>query len=48
MTSIFSVNTVGAAVVGTAIAYTIYQYTISNKNNNNTIDTMSDDLGGEL
>ena len=48
MTALFSVNTVGAAVVGTAIAYTIYQYTISNKNHNNSVDMISDDLGGEL
>ena len=41
-------QTVGAAVVGTAIAYTIYQYTISNKNHNNSVDMISDDLGGEL
>ena len=46
--ALFSVNTVGAAVVGTAIAYTIYQYTISNKNHNNSVDMISDDLGGEL
>ena len=43
MTALFSVNTVGAAVVGTAIAYTI-----SNKNHNNSVDMISDDLGGEL
>ena len=45
MTALFSVNTVGAAVVGTAIAYTIYQYTISNKNHNNSVDMISDDEG---
>ena len=52
LTALLSVNTVGAAVIGTAIAYTIYQYTISNRKNNVAVavetDELSDDLGGEL
>ena len=40
------------AVIGAAIAYTIYQYTISNRKKNVAVevevDELSDDLGGEL
>ena len=43
---------ISTAVIGTAIAYTIYQYTISNRKNNVAVavetDELSDDLGGEL
>ena len=52
LTALLSVNTVGTAVIGAAIAYTIYQYTISNRKNNVAVevetDELSDDLGGEL
>ena len=52
LTALLSVNTVGTAVIGAAIAYTIYQYTNSNRKNNVAVevetDELSDDLGGEL
>ena len=50
ITALFGVNTVGAAIVGTVIAYTIFQYTNRKKDTSNVYvnDEMSDDLGGEL
>ena len=52
LTALLSVNTVGTAVIGAAIAYTIYQYTISNRKKDVAVevetDELSDDLGGEL
>ena len=47
ITALLGVNTVGAAVIGTCIAYCIFQYT--RRDNSNFADrTLSDDLGGEL
>lgn len=56
LTALMGVNTVGAAVLGTAVAYIIYQYTMQAKENaaaaqaaaGNLYDPLSDDLGGEL
>lgn len=52
LTTLLGVNTVGAAVIGTCIAYCIFQYT---KNNDTKLsyvssdtEDLSDDLGGEL
>lgn len=49
ITALMGVNTVGAAVIGTVIAYSIFQYTKDKKASVVTVsDEMSDDLGGEL
>ena len=52
-TSLIGVNTVGAAVIGTTIAYIIFQYTKNEKTALAAAEgdggcEMSDDLGGEL
>lgn len=49
LTCLMGVSTVGAAVIGTTIAYTLFQY--GNKGKSKTTSKsfeMSDDLGGEL
>ena len=53
LTSLIGVNTVGAAVIGTTIAYIIFQYTKNEKTALAAAEgdggcEMSDDLGGEL
>ncbi|MCI5773778.1 MAG: PTS sugar transporter subunit IIC [Erysipelotrichaceae bacterium] len=48
LTALMGVNTVGTAVIGTAVAYIMYQYGKSNKETKNMNNEISDDLGGEL
>ena len=53
LTALMGVNTVGAAVIGAAIAYTIYHYTMAAKEHAPAASCtepaeLSDDLGGEL
>ena len=47
ITALLGVNTVGAAVIGTTIAYVIFQYA-GNKKTEEAAPAASDDLGGEL
>lgn len=48
ITALLGVNTVGAAVIGTTIAYVIFQYTTDKKTAAPAAVISSDDLGGEL
>ncbi len=49
LTALFGINTVGAAVIGTTIAYVMFQYMGTKKEKAApTAIIMSDDLGGEL
>lgn len=51
ITNLMGVSTVGAAIIGTTIAYVMYQYGRKGKAEPETaanVITMSDDLGGEL
>ncbi len=50
LTALLGVNTVGTAVIGTTIAYVMFQYGRGNKAGTAaaSVNTMSDDLGGEL
>ena len=47
ITALLGVNTVGAAVIGTTIAYVIFQYA-GNKKTEEAAPAASDELGGEL
>lgn len=49
LTALMGVNTVGTAVLGTAVAYCLYQYGKNRSTQTNTVSVdLSDDLGGEL
>lgn len=48
LTALLGVNTVGAAVIGTTIAYILFQYGSKKEKVNPVTVIMSDDLGGEL
>lgn len=48
LTALLGVNTVGAAVIGTTIAYVMFQYGAGRKSETVQERVMSDDLGGEL
>lgn len=48
ITALLGVNTVGAAVIGTTIAYVIFQYAGNKKTEEAAAPAASDDLGGEL
>ncbi len=44
LTAIIGVNTIGTAVVGTTIAYIIFQYSIQSKENNNMVEEIEGEL----